>query len=146
MMGLGTAKLIGLGVAALFLIGILFGLRHYKNLAEDRGEKLAVICQTTRQASGQPRLNCGEVPAQITFMGEAVKTLSGALDRQNKAVDALNKENERLQADYARASRIAQERSSRVAATSGGLMASSRSSERQAKPCEPSRALREAWQ
>jgi hypothetical protein len=55
-------KLIGGAVAALMLLGLILGLKHYKKLAESRGETIAAICQATRDASGQPKLGCGQVP------------------------------------------------------------------------------------
>ena len=145
MMGLSTAKLIGAGVGLLLLVGLVLGLRHYKSLAESRGEKLAVICQTTRDASGSKRLSCGDVPKQITLMGGSILNLKAGIARQNQAVAALGAETARQQAESARASRTAVERARRPEATAERLTASSRAGERQAKPCEPSKALKESW-
>jgi hypothetical protein len=139
-------KLIGGAVAALMLLGLVLGLKHYKHLAADRGEKLATICQTTRAASGNPKLKCGEVPQQIQFMGEAIGTLTTAIHNQNAAVDAMGTETKRQQTESDRAVLKAQGRAQNAQATSARLTASSRSSEAQAKPCEPSKALKGAWQ
>lgn len=77
MFGLSSlyVKLIGGAVAALMLLGLILGLKHYKHLAEERGAKLTAICETTRTASGVPKLKCGEVAAQIQFMGEALNAV-----------------------------------------------------------------------
>jgi hypothetical protein len=138
-------KLIGGAVAALMLLGLILGLKHYKKLAESRGETLAAICQATRDASGQPKLGCGQVPAQIKFMGEAMTALSNVIRVQNSAVAAMGSETTRQQQESARASEKAQERSKGAEATSARLTASSRSSESVARPCVPSKELTGAW-
>ena len=138
-------KLIGAGVAALILIGLVLGLKHYKSLADSRGGKLEVICKATRDASGHPKLACGDVPAQIEFMGEAVTALSNSLKVQNAAVATLGAETTRQQAASQQASKSAEKRAQGAEATSARLAASSRSGEVQAKPCSPSKVLSEAW-
>lgn len=122
-------KLIGAGVAAVLLIGLVLGFRHYKSLAESRGQSLATICQATRDASGQKKLPCGDVPAQVKFMGEAITTLGNSLKQQNAAVATLGEQTKQQQADSARASQAAQERAGRAEATSARLTASSRGGE-----------------
>jgi hypothetical protein len=144
--GLSTVKLIGGAVAALMLLGLILGLKHYHHLANERGAKLAAICETTRTASGNPKLKCAEVPQQIQFMGDAIGTLTSAIHKQNEAVAAMGAETARQQGESAKASERAQERSKGAQATSTRLAASSRSSEAQAKPCEPSKALKGSWQ
>jgi len=139
------AKIIGGLVGLLLLAGLVFGLKHYKRLADTRGEKLEAVCQQVRTSTGQPKLKCADVVVQIGFMGETIKAQSSAIASQNAAVDAMGRQTAAAQAEAARASRIAQERSDRVAATVRGLDASSRASERQSQPCVPSKALREAW-
>lgn len=138
-------KLIGGLVALAALAGLIWGLKHYKSLAEDRGAKLEVICKATRDASGQPKLKCADVPKQVRFMGEAITTLSTALARQNAAVDALGKESDRQKAAAQQAILKAATRARGAEATSQRLTASSRADGRLAKPCEPSKALTEAW-
>jgi hypothetical protein len=147
MFGLSSlyVKLIGGAIAALVLLGLVLGLRHYKHVADERGAKLAVICQTTRAASGQPKLKCSEVPAQIQFMGEAIGTLTTAIHKQNDAVAAMGAKTAQLQAESAKASQAAKERAQGAQATSTRLEASSRSGERQAKPCELSNELKGSW-
>lgn len=138
---IGAYLLAGLAVFSFLLLA-----NHWRTTMRDRGEKLQTICQATRAASGQPKLKCADVPKQVQFMGEAIGTLSSALDRQNAAVDALGKESERQKAEAAQAVLKAATRARGAEATSERLTASSRAGERLAKPCEPSKALTEAWQ
>lgn len=147
MFGLSSlyVKLIGGALAALVVLGLFFGLKHYKSLAESRGETLAIICQTTRDASGQPKLKCGDVPKQIQFMGQAIGTLTTALHKQSDAVASLGAETVRQQKAASDASKAAEKRAGKATMTSERLTASARSGERQKKPCEPSKALEGAW-
>jgi hypothetical protein len=141
--GLSTAKLIGLAIVAAAILSFVLLAFHWKHQAADRGEKLAVICQSTRDASGQPKLKCSDVPAQIKFMGEAIGTLTQAIHKQNDAVTAMGAESERQKAEAAKASQAAQKRSTGAQATATRLEASSRAG---GPPCEPSKALKGAWQ
>jgi hypothetical protein len=140
-----TMKLLGGLAGLLILVGLVLGLKHYKSLAESRGQSLATICQATRDASGQKKLPCADVPAQVKFMGEAVKTLSGSLARQSAAVAAMGDQTKAQQAATAQASQKAQERAGKAEATASRLTASSRAGEAQAKPCAPSKALTDSW-
>jgi hypothetical protein len=138
-------KLFG-GLAALLLVvGLFLGLRHYKNLAAERGDKLEVICKATREASGHKNLACGDVPAQISFLGEAVTALSNAIRTQNAAVASLGAESERQKAEAAKASQKAQERARGAEATADRLIASSRVAGPQSAPCKASKAVEDAW-
>jgi hypothetical protein len=112
----------------------------------ERGEKLAAICQTTRAASGQPKLKCSEVPAQIQFMGEAIGTLTTAIHKQNDAVAAMGAETKRQQEIAAEASRSAAQRSNAVQGKSDRLTASASSAARKSAPCELSKELKGSWQ
>lgn len=145
MFGFSSLKLIGMGVGILVLIGLLAMVNDWRVKMIERGEKLAVICQATRDASGQSKLKCSEVPAQIKFMGETITDQSNAIDRQNARVKALGDETARQQAESERASEKAKERADRAEATAERLAASSRAGGTQAKPCEPSKALQESW-
>jgi hypothetical protein len=138
-------KLFGGLAALLVVVGLFLGLRHYKSLADSRGEKLEVICKTTREASGHPKLACGDVPAQIQFLGEAVTALGNAIRTQNAAVANLGAESERQKAAAAKASQIAQERARGAEAVADRLIASSRSTGPQSAPCKASKAVEEAW-
>ena len=137
-------KLIGAGVGLLMLLGLVLGLKHYRNLANDRGAQLTAICASTRTASGNPKLDCKQVPQQIRFMGEAITTLTGALHEQNDAVAALGAQTKQQQADSAKASQAAQKRAQSAEATATRLEASSRAGG-PAASCEPSKAVKEAW-
>lgn len=143
--GLSTAKLIGLAIAVAAILSFVLLAFHWKHQAADRGEKLAVICQATRDASGQPKLKCSEVPAQIKFLGEAVTVLTNGIHRQSNMVDALGKESARQQAELTEAKREADKRAERPLAASTRLSQSARSPDRQSRPCDPSKALTEAW-
>jgi hypothetical protein len=70
-----TLKLGGMILGGLAALSFVLLALHWKHQASERGEKLAVICQTTRTASGVPKLKCGEVAAQIQFMGEALNAV-----------------------------------------------------------------------
>jgi hypothetical protein len=135
-------KLIGGAIAALVLLGLVLGLKHYKGLAESRGEKLAIICTTTREASDNPKLDCGNVALQIGELGASVKNTKVALERQNTAIKAQAAEINRQKAEAAQASQQAVTRARAAQATSDRLAASSRSG---GPPCEPSKALEGAW-
>jgi hypothetical protein len=139
-------KLIGGVVAALLLLGLVLGLKHYKALAESRGETIAVICHATRDASGQPKLKCGEVAKQIGFMGQTIGTLTTAIHKQNEAVAAMGAETMREKAAAAKASQKAATRAREAEATAGRLIESSRSSKPPSgSQCEPSKAVQESW-
>lgn len=148
MPSLATAKLIAYGVAALLLIGLILGLRHYKSLADDRGAKLATICQVTRDASGHKSLRCADVPAQITFMGESIAALSNSLKVQNAAVASLGAQSEREKAAAAQASQKADKRAQGAEATATRLEASSRVQRppsASGAACEASKTVQESW-
>lgn len=145
MPNLSTAKLIGAGVGLLAIISFVLLAFHWKSTMTERGERLTAICTATRTASGNPDLACKDVPKQISFMGETISALSNSLKVQNAAVASLGEQTKQQQAESAKASQAAQERSKKADATSTRLDASSRSSAATAKPCEPSKALTEAW-
>jgi hypothetical protein len=138
-------KLIGIGLGALAALAFVLMAFHWKAQASDRKDQLAAICTATRAASGQPKLDCKQVPQQIVFMGQAIGTLTTAVHKQNEAVAAMGAETSRQQGEADRASKAAQERARAPEAASTRLTASSRAGERLAKPCEPSRALQESW-
>jgi hypothetical protein len=123
--GLSTAKLIGLAIAAASILSFVLLAFHWKNTMTERGEKLAVICQATRAASGQPKLKCADVPAQIKFMGDAIGTLTAAIHNQNAKVDAMGAETKRQQAQSDQALKTATGRAQKAEATANRLAASS---------------------
>ena len=140
-----TLKLGGMIVGGLAILAFVLLAFHWKDQAKSRSESLAIICQATRDASGQPKLKCGDVAKQIKFMGETIGAYSKALDAQSARVAALGAETERQSKIAAEASQEARERARAPARVSDSLLASSRSGERLAKPCEPSKALTGAW-
>jgi hypothetical protein len=143
--GLSPVALIGLAIAAAGILSFVFMAFHWKHQAADRKDQLATVCQATRSAANNPKLDCKQVPQQIQFMGEAIQALHGELAKQNAAIDALGAKSEADQAAADRAILSASKRARGPEATSASLMASSRAGERQAKPCEPSKALEGAW-
>jgi hypothetical protein len=143
MFGLSYVKLIGFAIASAAILSFVLLAFHWKNTMTERGEKLVAICQTTRDASGNPKLKCGEVPDQIKFMGETITALKNALHVQNDAVAALGAQSKQQQAEGAKASQAAEKRAQGAQATSTRLGVSSRAG---GPPCEPSKALKGAWQ
>jgi multidrug efflux pump subunit AcrA (membrane-fusion protein) len=146
MFGLSTAKLIAFAIAAAAIIGFVTWSFSLRTRLEHRDAQLAAICAATRTAANQPKLDCKQVPQQIGFLGQTVTALSNALKAQNSAVEALGQQSADQQQKAAQASQAAQGRAREAEATSTRLNASSRSGEALAKPCAPSRALKEAWQ
>jgi hypothetical protein len=138
-------KLFGGLAALLVVVGLVLGVRHYKSLADSRGDKLEVICEATRNASNLPKLKCGEVVKQIEFMGQAIGTLTTAIHKQNDAVAAMAAESARQQQEAAKASQKAQERARDAEAVADRLIASSRVAGPQSAPCKASKAVEEAW-
>lgn len=141
-----TLKLGAMILGATAILSFVLLAFHWKHQAADRGEKLAVICQQTRDASGQPKLKCSEVAQQIKFMGEAIGTLTQAIHKQNDAVAAMGAETKRQQAESDRATKAAQTRAASVMAAAQHLNASARSVPLKSAQCEPSDALKGAWQ
>jgi hypothetical protein len=84
-----TMKLIG-GLAGLLILGgLVLGLKHYKSLAESRGQSLATICQATRDASDLPKLKCADTAKEIGMLGQAIADTK-AKTAQAKADDAAH--------------------------------------------------------
>jgi hypothetical protein len=145
MMGLSTAKLIGLGVGALALIAALL---WFKGVLNERAELRAwqgEVVTATREAAANPKLATNQVALQIQLLGKDIAQCKGALGRQNEAIGKLAADTRAAQDMAAKASVRAAERVERVGSTSERLTASARSSESQSKPCAPSKALTEAW-
>jgi Mg2+ and Co2+ transporter CorA len=145
MMGFSTAKLIGMGVGLIAVIGFVLMAFQWKGQAADRKEKLEAICTATRSAVNNPKLACGQVVVQITELGKSVVTLKQAVASQNAAVNALAAESARQQDEAAKASQKAEKRARGAEATADRLAASSHSSRSQGASCEPSKAVKEIW-
>jgi len=138
-------KLIGAGVGVLILVGLILGLKHYKSLAESRGEKLVLICQTTRTAADNQKLACGQVAVQIAELGKSDTNLESAIASQNAAVNDLAAKSKQAQAEAAQAVVRAGTRARGAEATAERLRASSRSTVPSSAVCKPSKAVEETW-
>jgi Sec-independent protein translocase protein TatA len=145
MMGLSTAKLIGLAIAAAAILSFVLLAFHWKSQAADRREKLEIICKTTREAADNPKLGCGSVPEQIGALGASVKNLKAGIAAQNAAVNALAAESDRQKAAASQAVLRAATRAHEAESTVERLRASSRSTVAPSAPCKPSRTVEEIW-
>lgn len=106
--------------------------------------QLAAICQATRQAAKNPKLDCDKTLAQIRELGTSLETTTNALNRQNSAVSKWKSEADRQQGLAAAAVKKAKPRADSALATASRLNASA--AKAPANQCEPSEALKEAWQ
>jgi hypothetical protein len=140
-----TLKLGGMILGAVAIIGFVLMAFHWKHQAADRKEKLEVICKATRDANNMPKLNCGGVPDQIRFMGDAINALHVSLDRQNAAVKAMGEASANAQKEAEKAISASKERVKGAQGQSDRLAASARDPARQKQPCEPSKELTGAW-
>jgi hypothetical protein len=138
-------KLIG-GLAALLLVvGLIWDRNRWKNTAADRKETLELICQATRDATGQPKLKCSEVPKQIQFMGQTIGTLTTAIRKQNAAVDAMGDASAKAQREAEKAVSASRERVKAAEATADRLRRSAGVPRAGNAVCEPSKELKESW-
>ena len=144
-MNLATLKLIGYGVGALAIIGLLAMVNGWRVERNHLRDWQTQVVAAARDASDSPKLAAKDVPAQIKLLGQGIATLKASIANQNAAIAALGKQSSDEQAAAAQASKTAVERASKAQATSERLNASSRAGEAQAKPCAPSKALSEAW-
>lgn len=138
-------KLIGGLLVLLFVVGLVVSRNNWKEKAEDRQARIEATCQAVREASANPKLDCRKVDEQIRLTGKALADTKGALARQSAAIDALAAETADAKQQAAKADKAAQERARRPAAVTADLLASSRSSDRLAKPCEPSETVKRNW-
>jgi hypothetical protein len=138
-----SLKLVGGLVAALILLGLVAERSRWMHRAHSAEAQYALDCAAARKSAANPKMKCDQTDEQIGFLGEAIATLTNAIHRQNDAVTAIGVETTRQQADSAKASQVAEKRAQGAQATSGRLAASSRSG---GAPCEPSKALKGAWQ
>jgi hypothetical protein len=143
--GLSTVKLIGGLVALLLLAALVADRGRWMHRAHNAEAQLAAICTATRAAANQPKLDCKQVPQQITFMGEAVQALSNSLKVQNAAVSALGEQTKAQQAEAAKARQKAAESAQEAEAASQRLDASSRQKPPQGPACAPSKTVEEQW-
>lgn len=145
MFGFSTIKLIGMGIAALAVIALITMVLGWRSERNELREWQSGVLTATRTASANPKLGKKDVAAQITLMGKAIADLKGAIVHQNAAIDQLALTTVEAQAAAKRASQKAEKPAGEALATSARLNASARSSASRAKPCEPSKTLRETW-
>lgn len=140
-----TAKLIGFGAAALavaLFIGLAF---HWRSEMVERGEWQREVAAATREAAANPKLSKDLVAQQIRLLGTAYKQCKAALASQSAAVDQLAARTAELENMATAAGKRTAQRVDRVEAMRTRLDTSAHSSAAQAKPCDPSAALQEAW-
>jgi Sec-independent protein translocase protein TatA len=138
-------KLIAGAAALAMLVVLILDRNHWKATAADRKASLELICVDVRDASGNQKLDCRDVPLQIKLLGDGVRDLKTALASQNQAVDALGEQSRAQQAESAKAAQGAEKRAAEAEGVSDALKASSRAGGAQAANCAPSKALTEAW-
>jgi hypothetical protein len=138
-----SLKLIGGLVAALLLLSLVADRSRWMHRAHKAEAQLALDCAAARKSADNPKMKCDQTDEQIGFLGETITALKNALHVQNDAVASLGAQTKQQQADSAKASEAAQKRAQGAQATSGRLAASSRAG---GPPCEPSKALKGAWQ
>jgi hypothetical protein len=85
-----TAKLIGVGLAALLLIGVVADLKRWERRAHTAEAQAIADCTATRAASGVTRLRCDQTDEQIRFLGEALNSVA-AKTAEAQQSDANNK-------------------------------------------------------
>lgn len=140
-----TMKLIG-GIAVALALAVAVHLaRYWHAQATAARDQVTAICSAARAAAHNPKLDCRDTAEQVRTLGDSLEQTTGALERQSAAVNALAVKTAELQQSASAATQAGRERAADAQRVAGGLIASSRSSERVAKPCEPSEALKEAW-
>lgn len=142
---ISTAKLIGFGVGVIAVLGFVFLALSWRSERNALRDWQAVTLAATRDAVANPKLKARDVPQQVRLLGQAVAGLKSSIARQNAEIDRLDRLTAEQQRNAAEAAQAARTRAKAADRASGSLIASSRSSERLAKPCEPSEALKEAW-
>lgn len=145
MFGLSTVKLIGLGLGVIALLAAVLWFRSVLNERAELRLWQEDVTTATRAAANRPKLAEANVAQQITLIGEAHKNCKTALGLQNQKVQALGDTTKQQQNATAEAEKRALQRAERVGAVVDGLLSSARSTGATARPCEPSKALREAW-
>lgn len=88
MFGFSTVKLILLGVGAAAILAFIGLSLRWHTLLLERDQQYADACNATRAASNRPKLDCNQIPQQITFLGDAlnaVKARTEAAQAEDKA-------------------------------------------------------------
>jgi chromosome segregation ATPase len=145
MPSIATIKLVGAVLATLAIAFLVHEYKYWHGQATSARAQVEEICSAARDAAGNPKLDCKDTAAQVRALGTSLAATTGALNRQNAAVDALAKETSDQQQKAAEAAHEARQRAKGPEDVSADLRASARAPERAAKPCEPSDALKERW-
>jgi len=152
-------KILGGALIALALLGLLSSRNHWKAEAKRFDAEAQSLFEATRAAASNPKLVRRDTAAQIQLLGSGLAECKAGLARQNAAVAELGAKTAEQQKAAAEASLKAATRAGAALATSERLMASARAGAAQgslpagqspglpaAAACEPSAALKEAWQ
>jgi hypothetical protein len=134
---------LGLAIAGI-IVFLVISRGNWKDRAEAAETELSTLCAATREAAANPKLDCKRAAAQIRELGASLKNTTDALKRQNTAVSSWKAEAGRQQAAAAAAAKKAKPRADRALSTAERLKASA--ARAPANQCEPSEALKEAWQ
>jgi hypothetical protein len=145
MFGFSTIKLIGLGIAALFLLSLVADRSRWMHRAHKAEAQYALDCAAARKSADNPKMKCDQTDEQIGFLGETITALKNALHVQNDAVAALGAQTASQQKSAAEAEKRAAERVKGASGQSDRLAASSRSDARKTAPCAPSDELKGSW-
>jgi hypothetical protein len=131
-------------LAALALFLLVQNRNHWKRVATERQAQLAAICGEVRDAAGNPKMDCGQAVRQIRELGTSLRSTTGALQRQNASVKALNAETVRQQKQATDARKRASQRAN-AAESAAQRLAASAAHGASGAACEPSETLKEAW-
>jgi hypothetical protein len=145
MPSIATIKLVGGVLAALALAFLVHEYKYWHGQATAARAQVTEICSAARDAAGNLKLNCRDTAAQVRLLGTSLAATTGALNRQNAAVEALGKATADQQRNAAEASQEARQRAKGAEEVSADLRASARAPARAGKPCEPSAALKDRW-
>lgn len=143
--GLSTVKLIGFLAVILLVLGLVAERGRWMHRAHSAEAENATVCAAVRAAANNPKMDCKLAAQQIGLMGQSIADLKTGIAHQNTAVHALAAESDRQKAEAAKAVLNAAARARASQVTSDRLAASSRSGAVQAKPCEASKVLSDAW-
>lgn len=137
---------LGLAIAAAFLWTV-HDRNKWKTKAVDYNAEAVGDYQAAKTASANPDLARRDTAKQIVALGQSLKAVTDALNRQNAAVKALGDETARQQAEAKKAVGAATARASEAEVISARLKAESHSGAgKAASACEPSDLVKEQWQ
>ena len=161
---LGPAALLGFGKSALGFLAkipwqayaiaalaaliafLIISRSHWISRSHNDEAQLALICQATRGAANNPKLDCKLAAAQIHELGNSIKNLRDSLDHQNAAVAALGAKTAEQQKAAAEAEKKAARRAEAAQSVAERLRESAAHAPAPGAPCTPSKTLQEQWQ